>query len=429
MLASLVLVAASTAPAGFYLCAIGGSSNSPCANISDAVGPAAAPVVTSDRVILITTYFGAMPCIGCLHQPELWCNGGIPQLANLTLHKERMDKDLAARVDPSFDGVITLDYESWWPKWNLTKEEYRNASRALARATLPAGAADAIVEARAIADYDAAALNFFVQTVRNTQRWAPLARVGFYGFPTAPWWGYNASFMSQMNEALLPLWNVSSALQPSLYLPYKDNLGTRDYILHRLAQADDVNRLLASAGIPTKPVLPYAWAHYHEGTPAALHFLDDNDTACEFFLPELFTKAAGLIIWGFVPANVSAFDQEVAYFSRHTEWFRDGAALSCPTRSPALSLHTTAAAATPATLAEHNVATTAPPHAPQHAPQHAPWHAPWHGSVSPWATHAKVDPQGAHQYGADRYGADLHGAHPYGVDPYGPIPPFQKCSL
>ena len=134
--------------AGHYLCSIVGSGGAGlCDNISAAVGP----TITAGQVIELTTYFGALPCLGC--SPGLWCNGGIPQLANLTLHAERMTKDLAERVKPEFDGFIDVDYESWSPSWNLTSESYRNASRALARTQLPAGVSDAAIESKAVVDF------------------------------------------------------------------------------------------------------------------------------------------------------------------------------------------------------------------------------------------------------------------------------------
>jgi len=202
--------------AGYYLCSIVGSGGPAlCDNISATVGS----TVMAGQVIELTTYFGALPCLGC--SPGLWCNGGIPQLANLTLHAERMSKDLAKRVTPEFEGFIDVDYESWSPSWNLTRESYRNASRALARTQLPAGASDTAIESKAVTDYNAAGLTFMETTLRHVRAYAPRARVGFYGRPTAPYWHYNATLLHAVNEALLPMYNASSVLMPSIYIPVR----------------------------------------------------------------------------------------------------------------------------------------------------------------------------------------------------------------
>ena len=50
-------------PAKFFLCSIVGSDGeSLCGNISQFVGPTLAP---KGHVIELTTYFGALPCLGC----------------------------------------------------------------------------------------------------------------------------------------------------------------------------------------------------------------------------------------------------------------------------------------------------------------------------------------------------------------------------
>ena len=103
-------------PAKFFLCSIVGSDGeSLCGNISQFVGPTLAP---KGHVIELTTYFGALPCLGCggTAAKSVWCNGGIPQLANLTWHKQQMTRQMPAKVSAGFDGIIDVDYESWYPE-------------------------------------------------------------------------------------------------------------------------------------------------------------------------------------------------------------------------------------------------------------------------------------------------------------------------
>lgn len=71
-------------------------------------------VIFTPSLLLQTTWFGAYPLI----RPDPhnsskleWCNGGIPQLANITFHKNYIKRDLDMKVDPDFDGFIVVDYE------------------------------------------------------------------------------------------------------------------------------------------------------------------------------------------------------------------------------------------------------------------------------------------------------------------------------
>ena len=67
--------------------------------------------VVNGDVMILSTWFGAYPCIGCGGPSQAhWCNGGIPQLANLTIHKETMKRDLAAIHAPSnWSGWVVND--------------------------------------------------------------------------------------------------------------------------------------------------------------------------------------------------------------------------------------------------------------------------------------------------------------------------------
>eukprot|EP01043_Picozoa_sp_COSAG02_P006060 COSAG02_NODE_169_length_31557_cov_25.092473_8_plen_172_part_00 len=66
--------------------------------------------VAQGRVVLLTTWFGQMPCIGCAGHyagTDKWCNGGIPQLANTTAHVAAMEKEMDTSIpDKDFDGFI-----------------------------------------------------------------------------------------------------------------------------------------------------------------------------------------------------------------------------------------------------------------------------------------------------------------------------------
>ena len=59
---------------------------------------------------------------GCTAVPQIvpgqphWCNGGVPQRANLTAHAAKIRSDIEIAIpDPEWDGLAFIDYESWQP--------------------------------------------------------------------------------------------------------------------------------------------------------------------------------------------------------------------------------------------------------------------------------------------------------------------------
>ena len=67
--------------------------------------------IVQNKIVLFTTYFGRYPCIGCSDQKGTgkWCNGGLPQLANWTLHRDKVARDLPRLVpDKTYDGTKPL---------------------------------------------------------------------------------------------------------------------------------------------------------------------------------------------------------------------------------------------------------------------------------------------------------------------------------
>jgi hypothetical protein len=281
--------------------------------------------------LTISTWFGSYPCIGCASgdQPQ-WCNGGLPQLANLTLHYELMKADLdLMKVPLNYSGVLVNDYESWHVGWEFTPEAYKNASRWLAAQQHPnASAAD--IETIAQTDYEAAAEEFFVRTLEFMQELRPqLTGLGFYGYPsTYAYWG-NASVGAALNNRLGRLWNVTTAFTPSLYLPYMSNVDVpfqtnSQYIDMVLSEVDRVRRTVVTDAMVRAriKVLPYTWHRYHPGEPHAMEFLTSLDACLEFasiFAPP--ARIDGAILWGDETGNRTDVTSTKEWFQTHSRWF------------------------------------------------------------------------------------------------------------
>ena len=169
-----------------YLWNVGGSS---AVTHEDGLPPS----IALGEVVLLTSYYGKMPCLNCGtakgNHGHQWCNGGIPQLANLTAHVAAMERDMDAKVPSNFTGWIVHDCEAWVIPWALSGNghadsgsryaAYENASVALARSLNPT-ASEAELNKIAAAAYTKAGIDLLVLTVHTTKRLRPhIAGVGF----------------------------------------------------------------------------------------------------------------------------------------------------------------------------------------------------------------------------------------------------------
>ena len=258
------------------------------------------PQIHVGKVQLLTEYFGQYPCIGCGSSTQpLFCNGGIPQLANLAEHARSIKADLDARVPENYSGYLVQDYEEWAPQRYETV--YLNASIVLARQRDPSLRGLALVAA-AREQFQNASLRFLTYTLETVRRLRPNASgYGYYGLPENDYWpGYPDANLSKANDAMLPVWKASSAIYVSLYLPYKSGTDVslarnQQYIDGVLTEASRVAELVQ----PPLPVVPYAWYRYHEGEPSGLQLLTKEDTNLEFVRPfARFPRVGPAIIWG-----------------------------------------------------------------------------------------------------------------------------------
>lgn len=93
-----------------------------------------------------------------------WLNGGVPQNSNITLHlatlKEQLQNDVG---DPSYGGLIVLDFEAWRPLWGENYDSlnvYQKASIQLVQREQPSwNSSQVLTEAEA--QFDAGARTFF----------------------------------------------------------------------------------------------------------------------------------------------------------------------------------------------------------------------------------------------------------------------------
>jgi hyaluronoglucosaminidase len=262
-------------------------------------------------------------------------NGGVPQAGNLSLHLSLVAAGVRARVpDANFSGRLVIDFEQWRPTWAFVagadKARYQRFSRALVRAQAPGLAGNATaVEALAKEQFEAAALLFFVETLRLIRRMRPRALAGYWGYP-APSYGVCANFaagqppvnvsqcgyynptigprLRRWNDRLAPLWAASSALYPNAYLyerrqldpagePQVSNATWRARVAVSIAsQVAEAVRLSATFGGGI-PVVPFLWDIYTTAPfESAVSAADAAMMVSASWHPPLSTT---VVVWGY----------------------------------------------------------------------------------------------------------------------------------
>ena len=111
--------------------------------------------------------------------------GGLPQLTNLTKHLAKVQADIEQLFpDPEWDGVANVDWEAWKPIYKANRYNeywiYINRSLTLAEQQHPTYTR-AQIEATAEKDYNAAAQNFWLSSLRLAKKLRPK---GTWGCPS-----------------------------------------------------------------------------------------------------------------------------------------------------------------------------------------------------------------------------------------------------
>nr|XP_004664329.1 hyaluronidase-2 [Jaculus jaculus]XP_044992948.1 hyaluronidase-2 [Jaculus jaculus] len=158
-------------------------------------------------------------------------HGGVPQNGSLWMHLERLKKPVEYYIrtlEPA--GLAVIDWEHWRPVWVRNwqdKDVYRQSSRQLVASHHPDWPSDRIVK-QAQYEFEFAARQFMLETLRRVKAVRPRHLWGFYLFPDC----YNHDYVQNWdsytgrcpdvevarNDQLAWLWAESTALFPSVYL-------------------------------------------------------------------------------------------------------------------------------------------------------------------------------------------------------------------
>uniref|UniRef100_A0A3Q2ZW40 Hyaluronidase n=2 Tax=Kryptolebias marmoratus TaxID=37003 RepID=A0A3Q2ZW40_KRYMA len=238
-------------------------------------------------------------------QDETPIHGGLPQVASLSQHLEKMRQSVAKYIpDQQAVGLAVIDWEEWRPVWIRNwgpKYIYRSRSVELVRQKNPTWPAEQLTKV-AQQEYEMSAKNFMLGTLKNAKHLRPHQLWGFYLFPDC----YNHNYLQSLvsytgrcpdpeesrNEQLKWLWNESTALFPSVYMGtvLRSSASGCQFVRNRVKEG---MRLASSGDGLARPVFVYTRPTYTD----SLQQLTETDLVSTIG-ESVALGAAGIILWG-----------------------------------------------------------------------------------------------------------------------------------
>ncbi|XP_010967434.2 hyaluronidase-1 isoform X1 [Camelus bactrianus] len=233
-------------------------------------------------------------------------HGGVPQNGSLWVHLKMLKGHVEHYIrtqEPA--GLAVIDWEDWRPVWVRNwrdKDVYRQLSRQLVASRHPDWPPDRVIK-QAQYEFEFAARQFMLETLRFVKAFRPRHLWGFYLFPDC----YNHDYVKNektytgrcpdvevsRNDQLAWLWAESTALFPSVYLEEKLASSThgRNFVSFRVQEALRVAHTHHSSH--ALPVYVFTRPTYSHGL-TGLSEMDLISTIGE----SAALGAAGVILWG-----------------------------------------------------------------------------------------------------------------------------------
>ncbi|XP_030632121.1 hyaluronidase-2 [Chanos chanos] len=232
-------------------------------------------------------------------------NGGLPQVASLTQHLEKMPQGVQKYIrEPAAKGLAVIDWEEWRPLWIRNwdaKDVYRNRSRHLVSQKNPTWSQEQVAKV-AQQEFELSAQKFMLETLRLAKSLRPEQLWGFYLFPDC----YNHDYRNGLknytgrcpdvemtrNDQLKWLWTESTALFPSIYMGtvLRSTPFGRQFVRNRVKEG---MRLAAAGDGLARPVFVYTRPTYAN----ELTLLTEMDLVSTIG-ESVALGAAGVILWG-----------------------------------------------------------------------------------------------------------------------------------
>ncbi|CAG06901.1 unnamed protein product, partial [Tetraodon nigroviridis] len=232
-------------------------------------------------------------------------NGGLPQLASLTEHYEKMPEGIKKYIrDSQAKGLAVIDWEEWRPLWIRNwdmKDIYRSKSRELVAKKNPRWTAEQVAKV-AQQEFELSARKFMLETLKHAKNLRPNQVWGFYLFPDCynrdynknlkNYTGHCPSWEIKRNDQLDWLWMECTALFPSVYMESvlsSTNSG-RLFVRNRVKEA---MRLASIGDGLARPVFVYTRPTFIN----QMTLLTETDLVSTIG-ESVALGAAGIIFWG-----------------------------------------------------------------------------------------------------------------------------------
>ncbi|XP_069546883.1 hyaluronidase-2 [Brachyistius frenatus] len=232
-------------------------------------------------------------------------NGGLPQVASLSQHLEKMPEGVRRYIrEPEAVGLAVIDWEEWRPLWIRnweSKDIYRRHSRELVRQKNPTWPFEQVTKV-AQQEFEMSSRKFMLETLRHAKNLRPNQLWGFYLFPDCYNHDYRYTLESYTgrcpdvevarNEQLKWLWTESTALFPSIYMSpvLRSSASGRQFVRNRVKEG---MRLASSGNGLARPVFVYTRPTYAN----SLEHLTETDLVSTIG-ESVALGVAGIILWG-----------------------------------------------------------------------------------------------------------------------------------
>ncbi|KAM9758987.1 hyaluronidase-2 [Menidia menidia] len=236
---------------------------------------------------------------------EMAVNGGLPQVASLSQHLEKMQEGVRKYIrEPGATGLAVIDWEDWRPVWLRNwapKDIYRRRSEELVRQKNPTWSREQVKKV-AQQEFEMSAKRFMLETLRQGKHLRPNQLWGFYLFPDCYNHDYKLFLDSytgrcpdvevSRNNQLRWLWTESTALYPSVYMSamLRSSASGRKFVRNRVKEG---MRLASSGEGLARPVFVYTRPTYID----SLEQLTETDLVSTIG-ESVALGAAGIILWG-----------------------------------------------------------------------------------------------------------------------------------
>ncbi|XP_075862302.1 hyaluronidase PH-20-like [Microcebus murinus] len=230
-------------------------------------------------------------------------HGGIPQKAPLKKHLDKAEKDIVFYIPNDDTGLAVIDWKEWRPTWGRNwkpKHVYKSESIDLVRQQ-NLHLNDTEATNIAIVEFEKAAKDFMLETLKLGKLLRPHRLWGYYLFPDCYNYNYNQQDFTGdcfdiekiRNDALSWLWNESTALFPSIYLSSRlSSTQVALYARNRIYEAIRISKFL-DIGRPL-PIFVYARPVFAD---LVLKYLSQDDLV-NTLGESIALGASGVVLWG-----------------------------------------------------------------------------------------------------------------------------------